>query len=268
MKIQNNISFGVIVGPDYQDYLRLFLKTAEKTSSIKKWNICLDSFCKEEDFAEFSQHNFITMKTKTQHISLRDTGHRHAEVIENFIDQAPDNLVCFFDCDIAFLKKGWDETMSSLMEDNIIAVGTEPCKDDSWRGFPNGFGMLLRKDLFNKIGATFKKKQYIIRVPRGTKGPRAEKIVTEENQHIWQRPIGHKIYCEIGIDFVEKSYENNYKGVAIPCIKKFGESQFFGFSENDILFSHCTNSRYGDFKSRHASDWVKYLKLNFEDIVS
>ncbi len=128
--------------------------------------------------------------------------------------------------------------------------------------------MLLDKSLFKKINATFKKRQYITPVPRGTKGIKAVKIVTEKTKNMWNRPIGFEVYCEIGIDLVEKSYENGYKGTVIPCIKNVNSSQFFGFDENKILFSHCTGSRYNNLNEGHSLKWFNYLTTNFPKIIT
>lgn len=170
----------------------------------------------------------------------------------------------FVDCDVAFLKKDWDEILISAIEEDekIIAIGSEYSSDSGkYQNFPNViFSFCKSKELLS-LNIDFTKK--------------IKKIKTNKNDcSYYGVEEGKEIFLDTAWDFCYKSKKNGYEGkvlkIVSPRIKSTREQMKFmkegmkgeEFQFNEMaLLTHVGRSSSRSFHSDIVKTWSSCVKL-------
>lgn len=260
------MEFGVPIGQGSEDYAKLFLQSSIKTDPSIHWILCLDPYTNkdklEEKIKTFKSHyrfvespNLFPIKKGVDFRRYRYMGIRGGILLDHLIASSTSDIMGIFDIDMAFLHPNWAKIMISQIKDNCIACGSEPTIENSWRKYPSSMACVFNRKKFQEIGISYKKP---------TNPDETHVLVTEENQFIWNRPLGTKIYMEIGCEIPPKIAKSGYKVSLLESVRTSPETEVYKW-ENKPIIAHMTKSRSRVYNEHPDSIWwLNEVKLTAE----
>ncbi len=86
----------------------------------------------------------------------------------------------------------------------------------------------------------------------------AHVIVTEENQKVWNRPVGTQVYMETGCNVPLAVMAGGYRSAVLNSVKTIDpETELYSWKGRPLM-GHLTNSRLRPYNDN--SDSIKWLK--------
>lgn len=247
--------FGVPVGQGSEKYLKLFLQSSILTDPTITWMLCLDPYTNkeklEEEISPYKSHyrfidspELFPMNTKKDFRRYRYMGIRGAKLMDTLITASNNTIMGLFDVDMVFLHPNWAKIMIEQIKDDVVICGSEPTIPNSWRKYPSSMACVFNRTKFKEMNISYQKPNDSTHI-----------IVTEENQHIWNRPIDTLVYMEIGCEIPLKLAKNNYKAVVLESIRTIEpETEVYKW-EGVPLIAHMTKSRSRVYNEHPDSIW-------------
>lgn len=255
--------FGAPIGPGSEGYLKLLLHSSAITEPKIKWVFILDPLTDTDAVMEtlkpFSGKyriiESLNLPTDINYKTYRYTSLRHGAMLDALWMAAESEITGVFDLDVAFLCQGWAQTMSAQINGDTIACGSEPVIDDLWRGYPSSMACVFSKQKFLEIGASYDRTTD----PEKMGGKWID--VTDENNSIWNKPVGSKVYMETGYRIPREMAKHGYKTVLLDSMRtKDPQFEFYSFKGKKMI-SHMTMSRQRTYDDHiHSKTWLKMVR--------
>ncbi len=239
-------------GNNSDKYVANFVKTALETCSDDTdltFSIGINNFPQFDlnclNFAkQYAKINFKVVDT-----NLAPGSQGHAIVLQSLFDDVKSENCLISDCDIVMLHKNWDTIMFSHLNENVVIVGTDyfPFSNlPKYVGFPALIVVLFKTSMIKENNLSF--------MPHPNPG--AHIIKTQEESFAYNRPIGHKIYLDVGYEFPLKLKPKNLDGYCFQMVKsgKLQIGQEFHYKGNPII-NHMKGSSCIHSSQQHAQNW-------------
>ena len=149
------------------------------------------------------------------------TGTGHGTCLNAIFEQMDSKYGMMIDSDTAFLCKGWDKKLISLLDEKTVIVGTEYGADQNkYMNNPNCIMCIFLVDKLKEIGLSWKPKNCHIEI-------------TEENYKIYGRNIGDKIFLDTSCEIPLRLHQAGLLGIALPLISpRIDKSKIKFMTEN------------------------------------
>tara|TARA_R100000008_G_scaffold58628_1_gene36443 strand:- start:2052 stop:2858 length:807 start_codon:yes stop_codon:yes gene_type:complete len=194
------------------------------------------------------------------------TGTGHGTCLNSIFDEMNSKYGMMLDCDTAFLCKGWDEKLISLLDEKTIIVGTEYGVDQNkFMNNPNCIMALFLVDKLKETGLCWKPENCHI-------------SITEDNCKIYGRSPGDEIFLDTSCKIPTSLHESEYSGIGLPLISPRIDKSKIKFMTEDMrgeehhldgvpVFSHLGRGLLRDFTSnpetilwkKRVNEWLKNL---------
>lgn len=137
-------------------------------------------------------------------MSGRGTGTGHGNCLNSIFKEMSSKYGMMIDSDTAFLCKGWDEKLISLLDEETIIIGTEYGADQNkFMGSPNCIMCLFSVDKLKETNMSWKPENCYI-------------TITEDNYKIYGRQPGDKIFLDTSCEIPIRLYKSGLSGIALP----------------------------------------------------
>jgi len=190
----------------------------------------------------------------------------HGTVINTLYKKCNNQYRFVIDSDIAFVYKNWDEILiEKISQSDAVAVAGIPYMGGprQYSDFPCAMAMMFNNDKiltknpnylsdidFCPILDTSSKELLVL-----------DRIITEQNTKLYNKPIGATIRCDTGVEVYRLFCENQLTGYVIPVSnpkhKKFVRDEY---QYNSLPFIvHFDGGSKTRFKSPKTQEWVNQI---------
>lgn len=269
------LSCGVPVGPDEKRGLKYAINSLRSASELAScgltYTVALDPKLDNDKSRDKIISalpgltlRFVSVPESSMVRAANSCGHVHGEMLQALIDSAGTELFCVFDADTAFLMRDWDKFLIREMDASPrigrlrrVIVGSESPLDDKYREFPTSMFFTVRTREFRELGVQMNKNKTSITKWPGygpEKGGKGWVVVSEENQRLYCRPPGTKLYMDTGFEMLPAVRSSPYDWAVFRAVKEEGYEWYFAADGRPIL-THMTGSYVRPWDSAESAAW-------------
>lgn len=267
---RNTIQIAIPCGENSECYTAFLIHTALKTaSSDANLEFLLGithSKVNRKYLENLSQFAPITLSDINR--GLPYGSYAHGVALDDLFSQFTSKYGMFVDCDVAFLKKNWDQILLKQLVDNVAIIGSEYQKVFAkYLNFPTLFAALFDTSIFRKCNISFLPESVDTHNPQSEI---ASITIDESNAEIYGRNLGDCIHLDTGCQVPHKLKQNGYSGIPLPAQvlqpkqEMFPSPQLKGewFLHNEEpFFTHLGRSSSRDFGiDKHAVAWERFVR--------
>jgi hypothetical protein len=221
----DRLDIGVSCGQGSEKYFAFFAKTAiafANRPEILRFVVAVNNGADRKAFEALSQE--LTLKIVEPSIppiaeieatlaarKLIARSHMHGVVLNALVKGLCSEIAVIADCDIAIVRKGWDEAMYSKLNDTVAIVGSGYPRENQvqniapkYRNFPNVTFCMLRTEPLRRLEIDF--------LPVGT-----VQIDAELARYLGRKK-GETLYLDVGAQLPVKLRRAGLLGVAMPLV--------------------------------------------------
>jgi len=249
-----DIQIGIPCGYNSKHYTNFLLGSIRKTiSSVDRVQILLGQ-SKPDVNVQYTIDNNPDFDIEVIQGFSSDIGSLgHGKCIDALLEGMSLEYGMIVDCDVAFLEKNWDVKLIEELRDNKVTIGagTEE-KHHHYYNFPFTIMSLFKTAALKEVEISF--------MPSTENGVLVEKILSEEDAHIFGRNVGDKIKLDTAWQLPVKLKPMGYKGVTLPLLSPRNNDKNIKFLESDMrgdehqlngapIFTHIGRSQGRNFHS-------------------
>jgi len=198
---KNKLQIGIPCGKNSGEYIKFLLTTIRQTISQKTdYEIILgindDSVDINNIVSEFSNENFkIIMCVDNNAYSFG-----HASCVQSIFENMSEEYGMLIDCDVAILKKNWDQILIAQLDKNNVIIGSE-YDGNKYMKFPNIVFCMFKTRILSNLNISF--------MPAG----KNKTINNDIESDIFGREVGDTIFLDTGWELPVKVKKAGYAGI-------------------------------------------------------
>ena len=214
--MKETLQIGIPCGRNSERFVEFLINTIDRTVSeeyVIKYIFGINQKGVDEQFLKN-----ITTKYEKKIVVLdlllggAGTSNGHGDCLNLIFQTMNSKYGMVIDSDTAFLFKGWDKKLISLLKNGTAIIGTEYGIDqERYMGSPNAIMSLFLVNELRRTGLSWR--------PRTNKsGSLSALDITDENYQIYGRRPGDRILLDTSCEIPERLHEFGYSGIAMTLV--------------------------------------------------
>jgi hypothetical protein len=221
----DRLDIGVSCGQNSEKYFEFFAQTALALASrpeILRFVVAVNNGADRKVFEALSKRFAVEIveparppgsDENARAISgkLGVRSYMHGMVLNALATSFRSEIAVIADCDIAIVRKGWDEAMHSKLNDDVVMVGSGYPRENpvqniapKYRNFPNVTFCMLRTEPLRALKINF--------LPAGT-----VRIDAELAKSLGRKK-GEAVYLDVGAELPVKLRRAGFRGICMPLV--------------------------------------------------
>ena len=245
MSSQEKIQIGVPCGLNSEHYVKHLIYTSDRTAhtpSRLEFLLGVNDEGVDSDFlSKIETKSKVTLVDATNEFSVSSKG--HGVCLNTLFGSMTEKYGMIVDCDVAFLAKGWDDILLSMLQERVVIIGSE-YNGSKYLKFPNAICCMFIVDLIRQCKVSF--------LP----AEKRQLTLDHLNCRLFGREPDEVIDLDVGWELPYKIKIAGGEGIAMPLISAKDERSKFMIDEmrgeehqlnSEPIFTHVGRSSYRDF---------------------
>lgn len=207
-----DIDVAILCGKNSEAYCDFLIWSMQKTASNFAAFRFIFGLSDCENPTHFSKYapriNSVVVNMAPQLAAIEQGSPRHAAGLNIMFDAMTAPVGMFLDCDLAFLRPGWDEVfLTILAEERTAILGTEY---DSrarlkYMNFPNAIACMFKTEVLRGLNIRFDSKERVI-------------VSDEALAKLLDVPMGEEIILDVGFELPIKIKSAGLQGIPLRLL--------------------------------------------------